>query len=226
MARLRKSQKFFSTYQSGPQPWPAPSAANYFSVEPCDLFGNAAPLEVEIGAGKGDFILQRARQTPQRNFLAVELAGSVFQWLSIRIARSGLNNLKAIRADARPVVNLMLPAASVRAFHIYFPDPWPKSRHSRHRLFTPALIAGLARCLEPGGQVFAATDVDWYFEYIGALFAQSGFQATGEPAEGAQRSGFGRRFASEGKPIHGGCFRLGRPLTGVNHDSPLAAADA
>jgi tRNA (guanine-N7-)-methyltransferase len=210
MARLRKSRKFIGAAGSHAGALRAASgaAADFFSLEPRQLFADAAPLEVELGSGKGDFILERARQFPQRNFLALELAGSVFQWLAIRVARSGLGNLRAIRADARSAVNLMLPAASVRVFHIYFPDPWPKSRHSKHRLLSPSLTQGLARCLEPGGRIYLATDVDWYYEHAAAVLCQGGFRLSEERVPGAERTNFGRRFAAEGKAIHAGCFEL------------------
>ncbi len=211
MARLRKSRKFIGA--AGSSAGALEAESGFFSIEPQQLFAGAAPLEVELGSGKGDFILERAAQFPQRNFLAIELAGSVFQWLAIRVARSGLDNLRAIRADARSVVNLMLPAASVRAFHIYFPDPWPKSRHSKHRLLSPSLISGLARCLEPTGCVYLATDVDWYFEYASAVLVGGGFRLGEEAVAGAGRTNFGRRFAAEGKAIHAGCFvSTGKPV--------------
>jgi tRNA (guanine-N7-)-methyltransferase len=208
MARLRKSRKFFGAagLHADAPGCPSGASADFFALDPRELFTEAAPLEVELGAGKGDFILERARMFPRHNFLAVELAGSVCQWLAIRVARSGLSNLRAVRADARSVVNLMLPAHSVRAFHIYFPDPWPKSRHSRHRLITASLIRGLARCLEPGGRAYLATDVQWYFEQAGALLHQGGFRIGEASVAGAQRTNFGRRFAAEGKAIYAGCF--------------------
>lgn len=206
MARLRKSRKFIGA--AGLSAGALEVASDCFSIDPRRLFAGAAPLEVELGSGKGDFILERATQFRQRNFLAIELAGSVFQWLAIRVARSGLDNLRAIRADARSVVNLMLPAAGVRAFHIYFPDPWPKSRHSKHRLLSPSLVSGLARCLEPGGRVYLATDVDWYFEYAVAVLDEGGFRLGEEAVAGAERTNFGRRFVAEGKAVHAGCFAL------------------
>jgi tRNA (guanine-N7-)-methyltransferase len=208
VARLRKSRKFIGKPDGLAAPSPHVCAGAFFSIEPERLFLRPAPLEVEIGSGKGDFILARAAQTPQHNFLALELAGSVFRWLAARIERGGLRNLRALRADARPVVQLMLPQAGVRTFHIYFPDPWPKSRHSKHRLFSPALIGGLTRCLEPGGRIFVATDVDWYFEYIAGLFADRGFCLAANHAPGARSTGFGRRFADAGQPIHAGCFQV------------------
>lgn len=210
MARLRKSRRFIGAADAHLQMHRAQSgsaAADFFSLEPSELFASAAPLEVELGAGKGDFILELARQSPHHNFLAVELGGSVFQWLAIRVGRSGLSNLRAVRADARPVVNLLLPAASVHAFHVYFPDPWPKARHSKHRLLSAALIRGLARCLEPGGKVYLATDVKWYFDHAAVLFAEHGFRIAEEHVPGAAKTNFGRRFATAGKAIHAGCFK-------------------
>jgi tRNA (guanine-N7-)-methyltransferase len=190
--------------------------APVFSLEPDLLFARAAPLEVEIGAGKGDFILEHARQFPERNFLAIELGGSVYQWLAICCMRSGLPNLRAIRADARPVVNLMLPRAGVSAFYIYFPDPWPKSRHSKHRLFNPTLACGLMRSLEPGGRLYLATDVEWYFHDIVALLGEAGFSMTGDRPPGVARTNFGRRFEQAGRPIHVGCFQPRADEAAVN----------
>lgn len=180
--------------------------AEVFSLEAERLFPCAAPVEVEIGAGKGDFIVEQARETPQHNFLAVELRGAVFRWLAVRCARVGLPNLRAVRADARAIVNLMLPAASVAAYHIYFPDPWPKSRHSKHRLFSQSLVSGLKRTLEPQGRLYLATDVERYFEQIMSLLEQGGFRPVESPVPGAGQTNFGRRFAAEGRPIFAGCF--------------------
>jgi len=220
MARLRKSGRILNhpdcraeLVRAGAE---IDSNGGFFSLEPERLFSRPAPLEVELGSGKGDFILERARQLPERNFLAIELAGSVYQWLAVRCARSGLNNLRAIRADARPVVSLMLPPAAVSAFHIYFPDPWPKSRHSKHRLFSAALAAGLARCLEADGRLYLATDVEWYFEHIIALLAQAGFARTGGHPAGVVMTGFGRRFVLDGRSIHAGCFQLAGVPAGLD----------
>ena len=216
MARLRNSARILKQARRGMEPVRGPGRfipeVDFFSLEPERLFQRAAPLEIEIGAGKGDFILERAREFPQRNFLAIERGGAVFRWLSVRSAHSGLSNLRAIRADARPVVNLMLASASVAAYHIYFPDPWPKSRHSKHRLFSPAMVSGLARTLEPNGRLYVATDVAWYFDHMVSLLAEQCFQSATELVPGAGKTNFGLRFAAAGRPIHAGCFQVG----GVN----------
>lgn len=169
------------------------------------LFGRDAPLEVEIGAGKGDFIVERARATPGHDFLAIELAASTYRWLATRCLCAGLANLRAVRADARSVVNLMLPAAGVEAFHIYFPDPWPKNRHSKHRLFSPAFAVAIARALRPGGALHLATDVRNYFHGIAEMMAAEGLtNGTGAAPEPATH--FGRKWRAAGRPIYAAMF--------------------
>lgn len=220
MARLRNSARIHKQLRCDLAPLQvlgkSTGDAGVFSVEPERLFARAAPLEIELGAGKGDFILERAREFPQHNFLAIELGGAVFHWLAARCVSSGLDNLRAIRADARPVVNLMLPAASVATYHIYFPDPWPKNRHSRHRLFTPALVSGLARTLEPSGCLYLATDVNWYFEHIGALLVRGGFHGSDGFVPGLGKTNFGRRFMAAGRAIRARCFELGGTISGMS----------
>jgi tRNA (guanine-N7-)-methyltransferase len=190
-----------------------PDAA-LFSLDLARLFPRPAALEVEIGSGKGDFVIERARQFPQRNFLAIELDAAVFRYLAQRCVRNGLPNLRAVRADARSMVNLMLPAGGVRAYHVYFPDPWPKNRHSKHRLFTPALAAGIARSLAPDGRLYVATDVEWYFQRIRSLLEDRGFRVTEERACAAAQTGFGRKFMALGLPIYSACFQIFAGLGG------------
>jgi len=177
-----------------------------FSIETRELFKRAAPLEIEIGAGRGDFILARAAAMPERNFLAVELAGTIAQLMAVRAGRSGLENLQVVRMDARTLVNLMLPVASVDAFHIYFPDPWPKERHVKHRLFTDWFVASLKVRLKPNGPLFVATDVAEYAEDIFAMLDECGFARTERAVPGAEETGFARRFRAMGKPIYAGAF--------------------
>src|SRR5260370_7977503 len=95
---------------------------------------------------------------PASDFLSIELGASVAQLMAVRAGRRGLTNLRVIRMDARPLVNLMLAPRSISACHIYFPDPWPKERHVKHRLFTPALVRGLTRVLRPDAPPYAPTD--------------------------------------------------------------------
>ncbi len=179
---------------------------DYFTVAPRELFDRPAPVEVELGAGRGDFIIARAAAVPERNFLAVELAGTIAQLLAIRAGRAGLDNLRVVRMDARPLVNLMLPEASVAAYHIYFPDPWPKERHFKHRLFTPAFATGLSRTLAPGAPLFVATDVAAYAAAIFATLGAAGFVRAASAAPGAALTGFAMKFRAQGRAVHAGTF--------------------
>ena len=208
MARLRKAGRI----------WRRPEAqsaagrvlyegnAGLFEIDPAKLFEREGPLEVELGAGRGEFIVARAVAFPKHNFLAVELSAAVARLLAVRAGRSGLENVRVVRMDARTLVNLMLPERSVSAYHIYFPDPWPKQRHEKHRLFTPYFVARLGRTLAPGASLYVATDVNDYAEAIFAMFEAGGFGREEIAVPGAEETGFARKFIAEGRPVYSGAF--------------------
>ncbi len=177
-----------------------------FAIDPEVIFARAAPLEIELGAGRGDFIVARAAEFPERNFIAVELSGVVSRMLAVRCGAAGLANLRVARMDARPLVNLMLAPRSVSAYHIYFPDPWPKERHHKHRLFTPRMAAGLARTLAADGILYVATDVADYAAQIFPMLEAAGFARSETRAPGAQATAFARKFIAIGKPVFSATF--------------------
>ena len=183
------------------------------TIDPLAIFGRHAPLEIEIGAGKGEFIIERAAEFPDRNFLAVELSGAVARVLAVRCGRAGLDNLKVARLDARTLVSLLLPDASVSAFHVYFPDPWPKERHVKHRLFTSTFAGGLIRTSEPGAIAYVATDVRDYANEIFPMMEAAGFIRAAEAVPGAERTGFARKYIAVGKPVFSAAFRKRRTAT-------------
>lgn len=178
------------------------ACSDYFSIEPNSLFGHEAPLELEIGAGRGDFIIGRAAAMPEHNFLAVELSLPLVQLLAARAARAQLRNLRIVRMDARPLVNLFLPCGSVSAYHVYFPDPWPKARHAKHRLFTPWFVANLRRTMSAGASLYVATDVRDYADSIFSMVSAHGLHPTGEPVAGLDATGFARKFIDEGRMVY------------------------
>jgi len=178
----------------------------YFAIEPEAIFGRRAPLEIEIGAGKGDFIVEYASANPERDFLAIELSGTVGQLLAVRCGRAALPNLRVARMDARTLVNLMLPDASVAAFHIYYPDPWPKERHLKHRMVSPTFVHNLTRSLTDDGAVFAASDVRGWAEEIFAMLEAGGFRRIDREPPGARCTGFARKYLAQGKPVYFGSF--------------------
>ncbi len=185
-----------------------PSIGDYFTVEPSALFGREAPLELEIGAGRGDFIIERASAMPERNFLAIELAAAVAQLMAVRAGRLRLTNLRVLRMDARPLIHLMLEPRSLSACHIYFPDPWPKERQIKHRLFTPMLAQGLTRVLRSDAPLFIATDVRDYANAIFPMIEEAGFRRIEMPVPGATQTGFARKFIAEGREVYARAFVL------------------
>jgi tRNA (guanine-N7-)-methyltransferase len=127
-------------------------------LEATTLFGRRAPLEIEIGTGKARFLIESARAHPERDFLGIERALAYYRICRARVARSGLRNARMLRSDGRVFVEVALAPASVRAFHIYFPDPWPKKKQKKRRLLDGVFLELLASRLEPGGTLRIATD--------------------------------------------------------------------
>jgi tRNA (guanine-N7-)-methyltransferase len=135
------------------------------------VFDNDHPVEVEVGAGTGTFILPAAERLPAVNFFGIERARSRATRLQDVVDTYRLENARIIPGDAACVVATLIPAESVQAYHVYFPDPWWKRRHHRRRLFTAAFAAALARTLVPGGRIYVATDVDDTFALMHGTLA-------------------------------------------------------
>ena len=124
------------------------------------------PLVVEIGFGRGEFLLDLAATAPDTAFVGVEYSFKRTLKAARRLARTPLRNVRLVEARAEDLVRDALPDASVSQFWVNFPDPWPKKRHSRRRLIQPAFAALLARRLVPGGRLDIATDHPGYAEWI------------------------------------------------------------
>ncbi len=131
-----------------------------------DLFGRSAPVEIEIGVGKGRFILEQARTRPGVDFLGLEWSLNHLRTTKLRAGRLGLTNLRLYRADARHVLSDLVPDGSCQRLHVYCPDPWPKKRHHKRRLFSPTTVEQMERVLSAGGFLHVSTDVRRYFDDI------------------------------------------------------------
>jgi tRNA (guanine-N7-)-methyltransferase len=116
-----------SPFLKTPDELPRPFCAN-------TLFGRDAPLEVEVGSGKGLFISSAAIANSDHNFLGIEVSHKYARFAAARLARNGLSNAVMIDGDAVPLLREWLPDASVAAVHVYFPDPWWKKRHEKRRV--------------------------------------------------------------------------------------------
>ena len=174
------------------------------------LFPNAElPLEIEIGSGKGTFLAQQAALQPETNFLGIEWTAEFWRYAADRIRRHGLTNVRLLRGDATQFLRHWVPAASIRTIHLYFSDPWPKTRHHKRRVIQDATLAQFHRVLLPNGELRIVTDHEalwaWDIEHIernAALFERKPFVST--PSAGAGElvgTNFERKFAREGRPF-------------------------
>jgi len=130
------------------------------------IFGRHSAVHLEIGSGKGTFLVHQARAHPDVNFLGVEWARKFYLYAADRLGRWGLTNVRIIRADAVTFLTEHIPPGSVDCLHVYFPDPWPKKRHHKRRLLQQANMGVLMECLKAGGEIRIATDHGGYFEQI------------------------------------------------------------
>jgi len=175
-----------------------------------NIFGRSAPVHIEIGTGRATFLLNQATAQPEVNFLGIEWARKYYRYAVDRIGRWALSNVRLIRTDAAQFLTDFVPDNSVDCFHIYFPDPWPKKRHHKRRLFCPANTEQLIRSLKPGGSIKVATDHWGYFQVITDIMEANNRRL--EPAEFLSPAGakggewvgtnFERKYLKQQKPIY------------------------
>ena len=175
-----------------------------------ELFTQPQPTELEIGCGDGGFLLEYAQRHPESNFLGVERLLGRVRKLSKRGQHAGLNNLRLLRIEARYVLDYLLPECAFSAVHIYFPDPWPKDKHARHRLIQSDFLPRIRRILAPDGLLYLRTDDPPYFEQMQNTFRDAeGFAEESTPAALSEiTTEFERQWLAEGKRTHYAAYRL------------------
>ena len=184
---------------------------------PCDgqsLFGRSAPLEVEVGSGKGLFLTQAAANHPDHDFLGVEIAERYARYSAARLARHQFQNARILDGDGQRLFAEFLPAESVSSIHVYFPDPWWKARHKKRRVMNDRFLCDVHRVLQPGGTLHFWTDVEEYFQSALAQIAAStpltGPIAVAERAPEHDldfRTHFERRMRLHGEAVYRSEFR-------------------
>ena len=170
-----------------------------------EIYGRPGPLIVEIGCGGGRTLINMALAQPKKNFLGIEQAGDYYKILRGRATRRRISNLRIARTDAAYLIKRFLPESIVHEYHIYFPDPWPKRRHRKRRLFTPGFCADLHRTLIPGGLLFMATDFhEYYLELLPQLKAVLQVQEHSQPWEDAPagRTNYEVKYLKEGRSVY------------------------
>ncbi len=168
-------------------------------------------FEIEIGTGKGTFLLQQAKLKPQVNYLGFEWAGEFYRYAADRMRRHGMSNVRIVHADATEFLRyrcIQQPIAAV--IHLYFSDPWPKKRHHKRRVVQDRTLAEFHKILLPGGELRLVTDHDdlwaWYQEHAARhthLFEQVAFERPESAGEGeVVGTNFERKYRREGRPFH------------------------
>ncbi len=131
-----------------------------------NIFGCLTAVELEIGSGKGAFLLQMAKAFPERQFIGIEWANAYAAYAADRFRRHGHKNVRIVGAEALWWIRVHLADASMNALHVYFPDPWPKSRHHKRRLIQKPFLLQAMRILKPGAPLYIVTDHAEYFEHM------------------------------------------------------------
>ena len=189
------------------------------SIDSLKLFGRRAPLHADLGCGDGLFLSQFAQLHPEKNFLGVEK-------LARRVAKAcrksaHLENVRVLNVESAYAVRYLLPEASVEAFYLLFPDPWPKRRHHRRRIVTHQFLDSIHRALAEDGVFRIATDQRDYFEQIERLALGSAQKLDGlkppsfeiTEQDDLPATKFERRFRDTGVPIYRLSLRKISPVT-------------
>ena len=136
-----------------------------------ELFPKPQPLEVELGCGDAGFLVEYATRHPDRNFIGVERLLGRLRKLDRKGRRAGLTNLRGVRIESSYFLEWLLPTHLASALHVYFPDPWPKKKHQRHRFINERFPVVARQALAPSGVVFLRTDDRDYFAQMQGVFA-------------------------------------------------------
>jgi tRNA (guanine-N7-)-methyltransferase len=191
---------------------PRPGDLSPTSQSPLDwpaVFGNTRPVEIEVGFGKGLFLLTASEANPLTNYFGIEIVRKYVLFTANRLAKRNRTNVRLACADVRVFLHDRVSDASVQRVHVYFPDPWWKKRHHKRRVFTPEFADRCAHVLCPGGELLVATDVEDYAVMVRETVAGVALlRPLPPPSESDPRhdmdylTNFERRFRKEGKSIH------------------------
>ncbi|MCC5828584.1 MAG: tRNA (guanosine(46)-N7)-methyltransferase TrmB [Phycisphaeraceae bacterium] len=167
-------------------------------------------FELEIGSGKGTFLVQQAALQPEVNFIGIEYAFSIWRYAADRVRRRGLaDRVRLIYADAAFVIRNYFGDGVFGCIHLYFPDPWPKARHHKRRFVQEDNLRELERILAPDGRILIATDHADYFEWMNEKIAGVGDVLVPMPFTRPASAGeeelvgtnFERKYRREGRPF-------------------------
>jgi tRNA (guanine-N7-)-methyltransferase len=165
------------------------------------LFGRAAPLQVDLGCGDGSFLCELAKEFPDKNFLGIERLTKRVE--KVRRKAERIDNARVLGTDTLFAVRHLLPENSVEALYLSFPDPWPKRRHQPRRIFTHDFLDAIAAVLEQNGTLRVATDQLDYFQQMQRLSrAHPSFELFDPDGVILPLTKFERKFREQNSPIY------------------------
>ena len=174
------------------------------------------PLELEIGSGKGTFLVQQAAAHREVAYVGIEYAHKFWKYAADRCRRHGLENVRLVHEDAKVLIDWYAADEIFTQAHVYFPDPWPKKRHHKRRLLCESFFLQMHRVLVPGGVIRIVTDHDDYFQWIvehaervADRFESIPFTTalSGDAAGEMAGTNFERKYRREGRPFHATALR-------------------
>lgn len=153
--------RYFLEFDQLPNPW-----------DKLQLFGRDAPLEVEVGTGKGLFMQNATLANPDHDFLGIEVSRKYARFAAARLSKHDSENGRMVHGDGLKLFRELIPDDHLEAVHVYFPDPWWKARHHKRRVLNEPFLLDVARTLRPGGKLHFWTDVQAYYDATLELIAE------------------------------------------------------
>ncbi len=177
-----------------------------------EVFRHDSPVEIDVGCGRGMYVIDAATARPDVNYLGIEVVPKPFYIACERVGKRDLRNVRLVRGDAREFFAERAPAASVSVVHVQFPDPWPKKRHHKRRVVTTEFVVNVARVLRADGRLHIATDIADYFDELLVIAESAGvFRLVSEgsyDANGDIVTNFAAKYREQGRDMYDAWLEL------------------
>lgn len=180
-----------------------PRDTGFVRLDLRQLFGNDQPVVLEIGSGKGRFLLSTAAERPDLNLIGIEKSLHYHRVIRDRVMKRSITNIRLINHDGFLVLKDMIPDASIHEIHVYFPDPWPRKREKKRRIIRPEVLREMRRVLVDGGLGVYVTDHQEYFEEA-APHVEAEFRSERRipGPDDPPRTNYEAKYRAEGRPIY------------------------